>query len=161
MRTLGSETTHWPAKGIENGDRTSTYLSVLWRPHFPGMSAGKVLLTIFFNFQDPLLLHSSSTEGPLPPMCNVRQSKAYAGLSRKKDRSWSRQGWFCSMITHVHSCPGSHTWNGPSLCGDSLTIHPIPRTCRPVISRWLIPWKKYLKGQRFNSNDEFKDIVKD
>ena len=64
---------------------------------------GKVLLTVFFIAQGPLLLNSSSTEEPLPPMCTVRQSKAYAGPSRTKARSCSRRGWFCSMITHVHS----------------------------------------------------------
>ena len=60
-------------------------------PFFPGASASKVLFTVFFDVQGPLLLNSSSTESPLPPMYTVRQSKAYAGPSRTNDRSCSRK----------------------------------------------------------------------
>ena len=161
VRAFGSEEIHWPAKGTQNEDRTSPFVSVSWRPHFPGATAYKVLLTVFFDVQGPLLLNSSSTKDSLLPMCTVRQSKAYADQSKTKDRSCSRTVWFCSMIMHVHTCSVSHKWKGPILNWSSLTIHPTVRTCSPVIFRCLVPWKKHLKGQRFNSDDELKDAVKD
>ena len=121
-------------------------LSVSWRHHFPGASAGKGVAYCYFRLQGPLFLNSSSTEETLLSMCTVRQAKVYADPTRTKDRSCSQSVWFCSMITHVHMYPGSHTWNRLSLSGRNLNIHLTVRTCCPVILKCLVPWKNIWKG---------------
>ena len=70
--------------------------------HFSRASAGEVLLTFFFDVQSPLLEFLEHRG-----MCTVRQSKAYTGPLRTKELSCSWRVWFCSMITHLHMCPGS------------------------------------------------------
>ena len=70
-----------------------------------------------------ILLISPSTEESLPQMCTVGHFKAYAGPSRTKDRSCLLSVWICSMITHVHTCPGSHKRNLSNLSGSILIIH--------------------------------------
>ena len=147
-----------PAKEIEYRDRTSTFLSVSWRPHFSGASAGKVLFTFFIDIQDPLLLNSSSTEEPLQPMCTIRQSRAYAGTSKSKDWSCWREVWLF-MIKHVHMFTGSHKWKDPSLSVSSLNVHLTARTSQPAISMCLVPWKTSYRAA-LSSDDELKDTVK-
>ena len=76
--------------------------------------------------------NSSSTEEPLRLMCTVRHSKAYTGPSRTKDRSCSRKVWFCSMITHIHTCPASQTRSGQKCkCEqlDHLSYRPDMSSC--------------------------------
>ena len=132
-----------------------------WRPQYPEVSEGKALLTVFFDVNGPLFLNSSNTEGPLPPMCTLRQSKTYAGPSRTKDKFCLKRMWFCSVIMHVHTCPESHMRNGISLSGSRLSIYPIVQTCRSVNSRFLPSEKKHLKGQLFKPDNELKKALKD
>ena len=71
-------------------------------PAFLELQQARSCSSSFSSSKNHYLLHSSSTEKPLPPMYSVRYSKDYADLSRTKDRSCSLKMWFCSMITHLH-----------------------------------------------------------
>lgn len=147
--------------------QSGTPCSGSMRRHFPLNSAkpwrqqARCCSPSFSTSKVHYLLNSFSTEEPLTLMCTVRHSEAYAGPSRTKDWGCSLRVWFCSMIMHIHTSPGSHMRNWPSSSGSSLTIRPTARTCRPEISMLFGPLKKHLKGKLFNFDDELKEAVKD
>ena len=70
----------------------------------------------------------------------------HGSIKNKRQELFTSRVWFCSMITHVHTCPESRTWNGQSLTGNSLTIHFTDWTCHSVISMCLVSWKNIRKG---------------
>ena len=156
VRALGFEATHWPAKGNEYGDRTSKSVSVLWRPRFPGTSAGKVLLIVFFIVQCLLFVEFLKHRRTIISNVYWETLQSLSKFMNKKQKL--QEGCVGSMVTHVHPCTGSHKRNCPN--GKSLTIHITAQTCHPVIFICLIPWKKHLKVQRFKLDDELKDAVK-
>ena len=94
VRELGFEAFNWPVKGIEYG----IALQRLFRYHeelsFLKRSQARCCLPSFSTSKVHYLLNSSSTKEPLTVICTVRHSKAYAGLSRTKDKIWSRKVWF-------------------------------------------------------------------
>ncbi|GFW68103.1 hypothetical protein TNCV_1879851 [Trichonephila clavipes] len=100
-------------------------------------SAGKVLLTVFFDVQGPLLVEFPEHRKNINSD-TVRHFDAYAGPSRTKDRGCSRRVWLCSMITRVHTSPESCKWNWTNSNGRRWSIRPTVRTCRPAISMCLV-----------------------
>ena len=72
---------------------------------------------------------------------NTKPMKVHQGQKTEAAQA-AQTVWFCLMITHVHACPGSHMWSGPSLTGSNLTHLPYSPHMLPCDFHAFSPLKK-------------------
>ena len=159
MCALLFEATHWPAKGTEHVHHTSTSILVSWRPCFPRVSAGKVLLTVFFDTQGPLFVQFLEQRRTITSdvYCETLQSQ-HRFIKNKRPDLLIKNVVLFHINTHSHSVTHSKLikFNWEQLG------HP-PYSSDILLCDFHLfgPLKKHLKELCFNLDDELKDAVKD
>ncbi|GFW57490.1 histone-lysine N-methyltransferase SETMAR [Trichonephila clavipes] len=124
-------------------------------------SAGKVFLTVFFDVQGPLLVefleHGKSIN-----------SDVYCETLRRLRRSIKnkRPGLLTEGVVLLHDNARPHVFRVTKMELDkfkwvTLDHPPYSPAMSPCDFHVFGPLKKHLKGKRFNSDDVFKDTVKD
>ncbi|GFW61109.1 histone-lysine N-methyltransferase SETMAR [Trichonephila clavipes] len=98
-------------------------------------SAGKVLLTVFFDVQGLLPVESLEHRKSInsDAYCETLR-RLRMSIKNKRPGLLTEGVVLLHDITHVHTSPESHKWNWTSSNGRRWTILPTVRTCHPAIS---------------------------
>ena len=155
---VDSKATQWSTKGIKYGNHTSISLSVSWRPHFPGAWERKEKLIVFFGVQGPLFIKFLERRGTVTSdvYCETLQSLRRSIKNKRQELLLESMFLLHNARPHVSSVTHAKRtkFNWEQL--DHLSYSPVMSPCYfHVFGRW-----KNI-GQRFNSDDEFKNSVKD
>ncbi|GFX72220.1 histone-lysine N-methyltransferase SETMAR [Trichonephila clavipes] len=124
-------------------------------------SAGKVLLTVLFNVQGPLLVEFLEHRKSI-------NSDVYCSTLRRLRRSIKnkRPGLLTKGVVLIHDNARPHISRVTQMELDkfkweTLDHPPYSSDMSPCDFPVFGPLKKHLKGKRFNSDDVLKDTVKD
>ncbi|GFV14565.1 histone-lysine N-methyltransferase SETMAR [Trichonephila clavipes] len=126
-----------------------------------GKSAGKVLLTVFFDVQGPLLVEFLEHRKSI-------NSDVYCETLRRLRRSIKNKkpGLLTEGVVLLHDNARPHVSRVTQMELDkfkweTLDHPPYSPDMSPCDFHVFDLLKKHLKGKRFNSDDVFKDTVKD
>ena len=126
------------------------------------ISAGKVFLTVFFEVNGPIFLNSSSTEVTIYNSniyCETIQ-RLLKFIKNKWQELLTEDAVLLQDNTRSHVSRVTHIKRA-KFKGEQLDHSQYSSDMSPCDFFEFGLLKKHLKGQPFNSNDEFKDALKD